>query len=146
LLSLWSSVSVACFYNDDKSPFRTQLAWWKDFQNAKSTDLIKPYDELAARIFPRNIYGMPDAYWKHLEETGVDTLLIVGVEADASIIKISMDAFDRGLAVFVAPHFICSTYGQQGVDVGIHVLSKTLGNDHLLTVGESSSMFGSLVS
>jgi nicotinamidase-related amidase len=143
---LWNLVSVSRFENDEQSPFRSNLGWWKDFKDDKSTGLVKPYDELAARVFPRNTYGMPDAYWNYLTEAGIDTLLMTGVEADASIAKIAMDAFDRNLRVFVAPHFMSSAYGQQGIDVGLHILSKTLGRDHLLTVGEASSMLGGLVS
>jgi nicotinamidase-related amidase len=143
--NLWNLVSVSRFENDEQSPFRSNLGWWKDFRDEKSTGIVQPYGERAARTFPRNTYGMPDAYWNHLTEAGIDTLLIAGVEADASIAKIAMDAFDRNLRVFVAPHFISSAYGQQGIDISLHILSKTLGRDHMLTVGELSSMCGVFV-
>jgi nicotinamidase-related amidase len=62
----------------------------------------------------------------------VDTLILAGVEADASVVKIAMDAFDRGFSVFAAIEFIDSTYGESGYDAGLFILKKVLGKDRLL--------------
>lgn len=133
---MWEHVSVSRFENDEKSPFRSNLAWWKGFQAQQDTKLLEPYDSLPAAIFRRNTYGMPDSYWAYLTGLKVDTLILAGVEADASVVKIAMDAFDRGFGVFAATEFIGSTYGESGYDAGLFVLKKVLGKERLLNMQE----------
>jgi hypothetical protein len=58
------------------------------------------------------------------------------VEADASVVKIAMDAFDRGFGVFAATEFVDSTYGESGYDAGLLILRKVLGKDRLLNIQE----------
>ncbi|MHB1732032.1 MAG: isochorismatase family protein [Ferrimicrobium acidiphilum] len=125
---LWDRATVAYFVNDESSPFRAQMSWWGGFRSQSDYAIIDPYDKLTGKIVVHNTYGMPDEFW----QSRPDKLLIAGVEADASVAKVAMDAFDRGIEVYVSPDFLASAYGLAGLDTGVAVLAKVLGKQRVL--------------
>ena len=140
---LWKYVSIACFSNDEDCPFRELLSWWQGFQGDSDKPILDAY-ESAPHMFVHNTYGLPESYWQYLVDSGVNALILSGVETDATISKVAMDAFDRGIRVFVVPDFLASTYGEAGHTAGLLILRKVLGRDHILSVDEARNMLRAL--
>jgi hypothetical protein len=134
---LWARVWVTAFYNDEASPFRRLMMRWTAFQSAQDWTLLEPYATRAAKIIPRNTYGLPEAFWRKARRSNVDHIVLAGVETDASICKTAMDAFDRGIGVTVVPSWTASAYGPSGHTHGLAILRKVLGSQHLMTEGEA---------
>ena len=139
----WQSVVITKFVNDLKSPFRTLLPWWRDFQTSADTDFIDEFANSDVKVFERNIYGLPAELWIYIERQGVKQLMLTGVETDATIVKTAMDAFDRGISVWVPSDLVASTYGPVGQSHGLAILGKVLGKDHILSLPETRGLLAS---
>lgn len=140
----WRSVVVTQFMNDEKSPFRTLMPWWKAFQTHSDTDLLQEFIQPRARVFTHDIYGFSPKLWSYCGRQGVKQMVLTGVETDATIVKTAMDAFDRGISVWVPPHLLASTYGPLGQEHGLAILKKVLGRDHILNERETRELFASI--
>ncbi len=122
---------IATFSNTPKSKFRKLLSWWDGFTDKVDTGIIPPFNNGQFPVFRRRTYGMPPSFWRALRLRGVDELLITGVETDASVIKIAMDAFDRGINSWIVAELVGSTYGESGQEAGLRIARKVLGKDHV---------------
>jgi len=123
---------ITVFYNNENSNFRRLLSWWKGFTVEYDTEIIPGFKFSNVPVFKRNTYGMTERFWRKLELMNINNILITGFETDASIIKTAMDAFDRGISVWIVESLVASTYGKKGQEAGIAVAKKVLGRDHVL--------------
>jgi len=123
---------ITVFYNNENSNFRRLLSWWKGFTSEDDTEFIPGLKPSNVPIFKRNTYGMTERFWRKLELMNINNILITGFETDASVIKTAMDAFDRGISVWIVESLVASTYGKKGQEAGIAVAKKVLGRDHVL--------------
>ncbi len=136
----WGSVVITKFMNDATSPFRSLLPWWKAFQTNEDTDLMDEFLQPTAKVFSRNIYGLPPNLWDYLDHQEVRQIVLTGVETDATIAKTAMDAFDRNISVVVPPHLVASTYGPPGQEHGLAIVRKVLGKDHILSESQTREL------
>lgn len=136
----WNRTIVHTFSNDDESPFRKNLPWWERMRKSRETKIIPSFLHHDAKIFRRHTYGFGDDFWLHLEEEGVEQMLLCGVEADATILHSAMESFDKGVPTIVCDCLVGSLYGDTGVHVGLSVLQKVLGRSKIISYQDAVTM------
>ncbi len=130
------------FVNDEESPYRRFLDWHESAQ-APDTDLAPALEGFAAaeRVFSKaGLTGLPDELAAALRERGVDEVCIVGIDTDMCVLKVAMDAFDRGIRPLVMTDCCASTAGLQAHLAGLAVLSRNIGAQQLREAGLSEGL------
>lgn len=140
----WKNCVITAFQNTDESNFRTLMPQWKGFRQSPDIDLLESFRSQLAPVFTRCEYGLSSQTIEYLSLRGTTSVVLCGVETDASIVKVAMDLFDIGISVWVPEVFCASSYGNPGHDRGISILEKVLGVDRVLSYEETVELCSKL--
>jgi nicotinamidase-related amidase len=127
------------FVNCAGGPYHTILDWHA-CEREPETNLVPQLTPYAApdRVFEKlGLAGMPDELAVYLREHKIEEIAILGIDTDMCVLKLAMDAFDRGVKPIVLTDCCASTAGLQAHFAGLAVLSRNIGAQQLREAGLS---------
>lgn len=130
-------VLVTQFRNAPQSSFVKFLGWAGAMQNTLVESLI----ELASNnieefhsVTKQTYSALTDhGVLAMLDEYGIDTVVLCGVDTDACIMAIALDAFDHGLRPLVLSDLCASSGGDNYHQAALMLLERNIGRRQLST-------------
>ena len=129
----YSPVLFTRFVNSADSPYRNLLGWHACSESPE-TELVEELSSLARaeNVFSKDgLTGMPDELSNRLLNDAIQQINMVGLDTDMCVLKIALDAFDRGIEPVILVDCCASTAGLQAHLAGLAILSRNIGPHQL---------------
>lgn len=115
------------FMNYEGSPYMRFIGW-SGLLDEESQRLYPGIDEVAERVFDKNVYTcFTREFSEFVREGGITELFFVGIDTDCCVLKSAVDAFEQNMTCHVLTHYCASNGGVQSHEAGIKVLERTIG-------------------
>lgn len=125
-------IVVTKFVNRPGSPFVRHMGW-RGMMSSPDTDVLDFVEEAADGVEEKNGYSaVCQRINDYFHENGVDRVYIAGLDSDCCVLKNAADFFDLGYDVTVLMYYTASNGGEDSVKAARTVLSRMIGEDHVV--------------
>ena len=117
----------ACFLNEKKSLFETELDW-KVFQPQADREILRELKDLDLPKFWHSGYTiLTSEMQEYIRKEGFTEIYLAGIFTDVCIAKTAMDVFDFGLVPKVVENCVATLHGQDVHAAVIKSLKYSIG-------------------
>ncbi len=119
------------FINKKDSPYQRILGWYK-LTGSPETDIVSELQQYAKTVFEKNIYSVfTSEFVTYLEKNKIDELYIVGIDTECCVLKIAVDAFEKGYKPYVLAFYCASHSDPSFHEAGLKILEKFIGKKQI---------------
>ena len=128
------------FFN--RNPNFSRQVNWDEMVSGSETELDPSLTPIVSKTFDKPSYSPPaDDLIQALQNEGITTVAVVGVDTDACVTDTALELFDAGIETYVVSDGSTSSGGTEYHEAGIKLLERNLGEDYVVPFSELPDMF-----
>lgn len=129
-----ADILLTRFVNNQTSAFAKYLEWPKMQRGDENTKLLGNLESRDYKIIEKSTYtSFVDAIKRVIASDDYDTVVILGLDTEACVLKTALDVFDEGLRPVVLSDLCRSGGGQERHQAGLELLRSLVGNKQITT-------------
>ena len=137
---LFDQVWATRFFN--RNPNFSRQVNWDEMVSGPETELDSNLTPIVSKTFDKPSYSPPaDDLIQALQNEGITTVAIAGVDTDACVTDTALELFDAGIETYVISDGTASSGGQEYHESGISLLERNIGEDYVVSFSELPPMF-----
>ena len=120
------------FVNKTNSPYQRILEWYK-LTGPPETNIVSELQPYAKTVFEKSIYSIfTPEFVTYLEKNKISELYIAGIDTECCVLKIAVDAFERGYKPYVLAFYCASHSDPSFHEAGLKLLEKFIGKKQII--------------
>jgi nicotinamidase-related amidase len=124
-------IAFTRFVNTPGSGYERWIGWSR-FMSEPENALSDEIDSSVGRVFIKHAYtAFTEEFASHLNDLGVERLVICGIATDGCVLKSAVDAFERGIEPLVVSDACASHAGVAVHDAGLMLIGRFIGAGQL---------------
>jgi nicotinamidase-related amidase len=123
------------YFNYSGSAFE-RLMDWKKLYTAPDTDLandLLPYAQNSIILDKRTYSALTPDFEELIRRHGWTNAMLCGIDTELCVLKTALDLFEHDLTPWIITNASASTGGRTYHEAGLQVISRAVGQHHLLT-------------
>lgn len=137
---LFDQVWATRFFN--RNPNFSRQVNWDEMVSGPETELDPSLDPVVSKTFDKPSYSPPaDDLIQALQNEGITTVAVAGVDTDACVMDTALELFDAGIETYVVSDGSASSGGTEYHEAGIKLLERNIGEDYVVPFSELPPMF-----
>ena len=137
---LFDQVWATRFFN--RNPNFSRQVNWDEMVSGPETELDSSLTPFVSKTFDKPSYSPPaDDLIQALQNEGITTVAVAGVDTDACVMDTALELFDAGIETYVVSDGSASSGGTEYHEAGIKLLERNIGEDYVVPFSELPPMF-----
>lgn len=137
---LFDQVWATRFFN--RNPNFSRQVNWDEMVSGPETELDSSLTPVVSKTFDKPSYSPPaDDLIQALQNEGITTVVVAGVDTDACVMDTALELFDAGIETYVVSDGSASSGGTEYHEAGIELLERNIGEDYVVPFSELPPMF-----
>lgn len=137
---LFDQVWATRFFN--RNPNFSRQVNWDEMVSGPETELDPSLTTVVSKTFDKPSYSPPaDDLIQALQNEGITTVVVAGVDTDACVMDTALELFDAGIETYVVSDGSASSGGTEYHEAGIKLLERNIGEDYVVPFSELPPMF-----
>ena len=138
--NLFDQVWATRFFN--RNPNFSRQVNWDEMVSGSETELDPSLTPVVSKTFDKPSYSPPaDDLIQALQNEGIATVAVAGVDTDACVMDTALELFDAGIETYVVSDGSASSGGTEYHEAGIKLLERNIGEDYVVPFSELPPMF-----
>lgn len=129
----YDRVFATRFYNSTEFDFFRRLIGWHELAPGSYGHPLSFAVRGDATIIDKCVYGCADQWFlNRLQEEGIETVDVCGIDTDICVTKCAVDLFEQGIVPRVLARYCASTAGIDAHRAALRTLERFIGLDQVI--------------
>ena len=124
----------------NRNPNFARQVNWDEMVCGKETELCAKLTPVVSKTFEKSSYAPPPEMMRALQDDGITTVVVCGIDTDACVMASAWGIFDARIETFVVSDGCASGGGQEYHEAAIKLLQRNIGAEYVVPFRELPSM------